>query len=427
MSQKVYDLIIVGAGPAGLMAAIQSYKPSFKILILEKMPKPALKLRISGKGRGNITNSASLDEFISHFGKNGRFLKYSFSEFFNTDLIEFFERLGIQFKLERGGRYFSQNDKAVDLVNALLENVKSLNIQLLTNIDVSSISMNTKNTFSLEINRYFKSNRNNPKKTQLTTKKVIIATGGKSYPKTGSTGTGYKLASKLGHKINPVYPALVPLETKGNTSKKLEGLVLKNVNASVWCENKKIDEQFGEMIFTDFGISGPIILSLSKPVVELQNMNQQVIVSIDLKPALDNKKLDQRLLREINEHGKQNFLTLLKKLLPGKMIPLFSEKLETPGDKKLHQISSEERKKLRKLLKDFQFEVTGHRSFDEAIITAGGVSIKEINPKTMESKLVKGLFFAGEIIDIDADTGGYNLQAAFSTGWIAGNAVKSFL
>ncbi|MFH1903909.1 MAG: NAD(P)/FAD-dependent oxidoreductase [bacterium] len=417
MLQNQYDIVIIGAGPAGLIAAIESCKPSAKILILEKMHNPALKLRISGKGRCNITNDAELEDFISHFGKNGRFLKFAFANFFNTDLIKYFEKLGVQFKLERGGRYFPENDDAGEIANALLNKVKSLNIPISTNSEVINITKLPDKKFTVTVKK-------NTHRIQIKADKVVLATGGKSYPRTGSTGAGFKLASQLGHAITPISPSIVPIETKGSTAKKLQGLSLKNVKAQVWCGNKKVDERFGEMLFTDFGLSGPIILSLSKTVVKLVDDKEKVFISIDLKPALGHKMLERRIIREITEHSKQGFKNLLKKLLPGKLVPVFIEKLKISGEKQLSQINSEERKKLRILLKEFRFEVTGYRSFNHAIVTSGGVCIKEINPQTMESKLVKGLYFAGEIIDVDADTGGFNLQAAFSTGWIAGRAIK---
>ncbi|MCP4669382.1 MAG: NAD(P)/FAD-dependent oxidoreductase [Deltaproteobacteria bacterium] len=417
MLQKRYNIVVIGAGPAGLMAAIESHKSSKSILIIEKMPKPALKLKLSGKGRCNITNDADLKDFISHFGKNGRFLKFAFAEFFNTSLLAYFENLGVQFKLERGGRYFPKNDSAMAIVNALVKKAKSLNIPLSTNLEVIGISKSPDNKFDISINK-------GAQGLQLRADKIVLATGGKSYPKTGSSGAGFRLASQLGHTVTPLSPALVPIKTKGDTAKKLQGLSLRNVKVKVWCNSRKVDERFGEMLFTDFGVSGPIILSLSRTIVRLIHDRQKVFISIDLKPALDHNMVDQRLLREINGHGKQRFKSLLKKLLPRKLVPLFIEKLEISEERLLNQITSKERKKLRMLLKEFQLEVTGHRSFDEAIITAGGISIKEINPQTMESKLVQGLYFAGEIIDIDADTGGFNLQAAFSTGWIAGRAIK---
>jgi predicted Rossmann fold flavoprotein len=420
-----YDIVIIGAGPAGLMAGIESYQPSKKILILEKMPRPALKLRISGKGRCNITNDASLEEFLFHFGKNGRFLKFAFAKFFNADLLQYFEKLGVTFKLEQGGRYFPQNDKALEIVEALLNKVMALKIPLAVNSEVTGISKLPDGKFSLAINKKNLVEGKVSHSIQIQANNVVFATGGKSYPRTGSTGAGYKLAAQFGHTVTPALPALVPIETKGDTAKKLQGLSLKNVKAKIVVNNKKVDERFGEMVFTDFGVSGPIILALSGNAVKLLQEKQKVALSIDLKPAIDHETLDKRLLREINENSRQSFKRLLKKLLPRKLMSVFIEKLKISEKKELNQITIEERKRLRMLLKEFLFEVTGYRSFDEAIVTSGGVSIQEINPQTMESKLVKGLYFAGELIDIDADTGGFNLQAAFSTGWVAGRALQN--
>ncbi|MDP4187953.1 MAG: aminoacetone oxidase family FAD-binding enzyme, partial [Bacteroidota bacterium] len=255
---------------------------------------------------------------------------------------------------------------------------------------------------------------------------VILATGGKSYPATGSTGDGYKLASMMGHTIHEPFPSLVPIETTGYAAQDMQGLSLKNVTATLWSNGKKIAEEFGEMLFTHFGLSGPIILTLSRTCVEEMNKGNKISISIDLKPALDEQKLDARLLRDLNEHGKMMFKTVLQGLLPAKMIPVCAGLVGIPADKPCNQISSAERKKLRYWLKNFTLEISGHRSFAEAIITAGGVDTHQVNPKTMESKFIKGLYFAGELLDLDADTGGYNLQIAFSTGWAAGNAAASF-
>ncbi|MFH1283849.1 MAG: NAD(P)/FAD-dependent oxidoreductase [bacterium] len=419
MLHNHYDIIIIGAGPAGLIAAIESHDPSKKIMILEKMHKPALKLLISGKGRCNITNSVHLQDFISHFGKNGRFLKFAFSEFFNTELLKYFENMGVQFKLERGGRYFSQDDDSAAVSTALLHKIHSLNISLLTQAEVIGITKPADGKFTIKVNS------KNAKHMNFSAGKVVLATGGKSYPQTGSSGTGYRLASELGHTIIPPLPSLTPIETKGNTAHRLEGLSLRNVSVKIWCNNKKADELFGEMVFTGFGVSGPIILTLSRTIIKLVKEKQKVSIGIDLKPALDYEKLDQRLLREINAHGKQSFKSLLKKIMPNKLIPIFIEELRISESKQLCCLSADERKRLKLLAKDFRFEVAGYKYFDHAIITAGGICIQEINPQTMESKLVRGLYFAGEIIDIDADTGGFNLQAAFSTGWIAGRAIRS--
>jgi len=389
------------------------------------MPSPALKLKISGKGRCNITNAADMKDFISHFGKNGRFLRYAFAEFFHADLLRYFEALGVRFKLERGGRYFPEQDKAAEIADALLRKVRALNIPIATRAEVSGMTKMPGKDFAVRIQTgSTRANKHRASRT-LRAGKVILATGGKSYPKTGSTGTGFRLASQLGHTITHLSPSLVPLVTKGDTSKKLKGLSLKNVNVSVWCKGKKMAEQFGEMSFTDFGASGPVVLSLSRTAVPLLEDHRRVSMSIDLKPALTHQKVDRRLLREIEQHSKRNVTYLLKQLLPRQLIPAFMEELHLVEEIPLHQMTAEERKRLRRLLKDFHFEVTGSRPFAEAIITSGGIRIQEIHSHTMESKLVKGLYFGGEMIDVDADTGGFNLQAAFSTGWVAGRSVSS--
>jgi len=419
-----YNTIIIGAGPAGLMAAIESYHPDKTTVVLERTTIPSMKFKMTGKGRCNITNSAPLDEFLTHFGKNHRFLRYAFHEFFNNELLKYFTDLGVQIKLERGGRYFPVSDKAIEVVNAMLEKVKSLNIPLHVGKKVDKIIVQDDGTFKVIVKPVNKSDESIGKTIEYTADVVLIAMGGKSYPRTGSTGMGYKLAKDLGHKIISPTPALVSLVTAGKTAKHLQGLSLKNVQVNVWCENKKSDERFGEMLFTDKGVSGPIILSLSKNIILQLLEDKSVFISIDFKPALDDKQLDARLLREINEHGNQNFSSLLKSLLPRKLISVFVDKLGLDADKLLNQITSNDRKRIRLLLKDFRMEVTGYGSYDEAIVTAGGVSIKDINPKTMESRKVKNLYFAGEIIDIDADTGGYNIQGAFSTGWVAGKSIR---
>ena len=420
MEQKIYNLVVIGAGPAGLMAAIESFHPSFNVLILEKMHMPAIKLRLSGKGRCNITNDASLEEFLKHFGKNSKFLKFAFAEFFNKDLLEYFNKMGVEFKLERGGRWFPQNDKAIDIVNALLDKVKTLQIPIKENTRVVSIKKTEQGHFQIGIRK----KSNSTVSEHIITEKVVVATGGKSYPKTGSTGDGLKWAEILGHKIVALKPSLVPIDTKGSIAKQLEGLSLKNVEVSVWSDNKKVSQQFGEMVFTDSGLSGPVILSLSREIVTLVDARKQPTILIDLKPALEHPKLEQRILREIAEHGKQGFKSLLKRLLPQKLIPVFLEILQVSPDKQLSQINAQERKELRLLLKEFKFEVSGYGSYDQAIVTKGGIRIKDVNPRTMESRLVKNLYFVGEVIDVDADTGGFNLQAAFSTGWIAGRAIR---
>ena len=295
--------------------------------------------------------------------------------------------------------------------------MRSKNIELITKTEVVALEQTSDNDFKITLKN----------EKIINASKVLITTGGKSYPKTGSTGDGFILASQLGHTITTLSPALVPLETKGNVAESLQGLNLKNINAQVICKNKKVTEQFGELLFTDFGVDGPVILKLSAKIVDLLKIEKHVILSIDLKPALDHKKLDRRLLRELSEFSKQNFKTMLKRLLPQKMILVFIDLLEIPEDKQLSQINSDERKRIRMLLKEFKLEISGYKSYDHAVVTAGGISLKEINPQTMESKLVPGLYFAGEVLDLNGETGGFNLQAAFSTDWIAGQSLKKSL
>jgi predicted Rossmann fold flavoprotein len=408
---KNWDVIIIGAGPAGLLAAGRAAETGCKVLILEKMRQEGRKLMITGKGRCNITNSAEIGEFITHVFPKGKFLRNAFSQYFSADIIALLEEQGLDVTLERGGRYFPTNNKAPDVLKAILKWVNQLGVEIYTGYQVEKLIVEDGEIKGLQANgKIFEAN------------KVIIATGGKSYPATGSTGDGYELARRVGHKIKKVIPALVPVETEGQTAKRLQGLNLKNVKAVVWVNGKKYGEAFGEMIFTHFGLSGPIILTLSRIMVtELQNGNK-VEVSIDLKPALDEQKLDRRLLRDLNEHGKKRISNIFRLWLPSSMVPVFIDILELDPDKECHQVSSKERKQIRHLMKNFVLKVSHHRSFKEAIITAGGISTDEIRPKTMESKLIKGLYFAGEVIDLDAETGGYNLQIAYSTGWLAGNS-----
>ncbi|HES59945.1 MAG TPA: NAD(P)/FAD-dependent oxidoreductase [Caldithrix sp.] len=406
-----FDVIIVGAGPAGLLAAGRAAELGGKVLILEKMRLPSRKLLLTGKGRCNITNNAEISECIKHIFPNGRFLRPAFSNYFSNDIIELLNRYGVDTILSRGGRYFPASDKSADVLNALLKWIDELSIEIRCGHRAEKLIIENNIIKGLQANgRVYE------------TKKIILATGGKSYPATGSNGEGYELVRRLGHTIIKPMPALVPLETEGGVAQKLQGLNLKNVKAAVWVNNKKIAEEFGEMLFTHFGLSGPIILTLSRTVVMALQQKNKVEISIDLKPALDETKLDNRLLRDLNEHGKKQIGNVFSFWLPASMIPVFIELLEIDPEKKCHQVSANERRQIRYLLKNLCFKVSHYRSFKEAIITAGGVSIKEISPKTMESKLIKGLYFAGEMIDLDAETGGYNLQIAFSTGWLAGNS-----
>ncbi len=408
---KKYDVIIVGAGASGLLAAGRAAERGAKVLVLEKMRTPGRKLLITGKGRCNITNNASIAEFIKHVYPNGRFLRNAFSRFYSDDILNLLHKYGVETSLERGGRYFPTSNKAKDILTALLKWVGEKNIEILYNQNVQKILIEDKKIKGLLVDG-----------EEVYSQNIILAIGGKSYPATGSDGTGFNLLKGTGHSIIQLRPALVPVETTGDIARKLQGLALKNVKVSVWVNDKKKGEAFGEMLFTHFGLSGPIILTLSRLIVtELQNKNN-IILSIDLKPALDEQKLDKRLIRDLNEQGKKKISNIFRSWLPSSMIPVFINILKLDPEKEGHQINSKERKKIRNLFKRFDIKITNYRSFKEAIITSGGVSTKEINPGTMESKYISGLYFAGEMINMDAETGGYNLQIAFSTGWLAGES-----
>jgi predicted Rossmann fold flavoprotein len=414
-----YDVIIVGAGVAGLIAAGRAGELGANVLVVEKMPRPGIKLLITGKGRCNITNSDNIEDFMKNVHPNGRFLKHALYNFFSKDIIDLLNKYGVETVVERGGRVFPVSNKSVDILNALLSNAKKHGAEFQYESKVSKLLTNQNGVNGVEIIGI-------GQKKQTPAKKVIICTGGKSYPVTGSTGDGYILAKTVGHTIEQSFPALVPIVTKGNLAGQLQGLALKNVNATVWVNGKKQTEAFGEMLFTHFGLSGPIILTLSRFIVkELINKNK-IELSIDLKPALGTSKLDKRLLRDLDEYGKKQIDNIFKLWLPAKLIPVFIKECNIDPTKEGHQITGQERNKIKSLMKDLRFEITGHRPFKEAIITAGGINTKEIEPKTMQSRLVKNLYFAGEVLDVDANTGGYNLQIAYSTGWLAAEScVKS--
>jgi len=420
MSEQIkgntYDLIVVGAGAAGIVAAGRASHQGLRVLMIEKMRRAGRKLLITGKGRCNITHDGTQAVYFENIFPNGRFLKHAFHAFFVQDILQILHDQGVETTTERGSRVFPVSNSSADVVNALLRWMGTKNIRILFESRTTSLLIDNNHIKGVEVM--------GAKGTETyLAPSVMICTGGKSYPATGSTGDGYKLAAQAGHTIADVFPALVPLVTKGDTAEKLQGLGLKNVKASVWVNGKKQREDFGEVMFAHYGLSGPIILTLSRYVVEELGRNHAVEISIDLKPALDEHKLDARLLRDINEHGKKQIENIFKLWLPAKMIPVFLELLELDGDKLCHQMSAKERRKVLLLMKDFRFTITGHPGYKEAIITAGGVRTSEIQSKTMESKLVAGLYFAGEVIDLDANTGGFNLQIAFSTAWLAADSV----
>ena len=419
-TQPLVDVLVIGAGPAGLMAAGQAAAAGARVRVLERMERPARKLRITGKGRCNFTNSAEQAAFLKNFHRGGPFLRSSFARFFNTELIDFLASIGVLSIEERGGRVFPASQKGQDLVDALLRWCRKQGAQLSTGVRAVSLDLADQRVGGV-VFRPAESDDTRDDCRQPA-RSVIITTGGASYPATGSTGDGYRLAASAGHGLHPIAPALVPLETRGETASRLQGLSLLNVRCRILIDDSCAATHFGELLFTHFGVSGPIVLSASDLAVNALQAGKRVRLSLDFKPALDHKQLDQRLQRDLEARGRQQMNNLLRGLLPQKLIPVCLEQTGIPPDRTGNQLTTRERKTLRVWLKDFQLEVSGHRSFEEAIITAGGIPLTEVDPRSMASKLVSGLYFAGEVLDIHADTGGYNLQAAFSTGWMAGRA-----
>lgn len=433
-------VIIIGGGPAGMLAAISAARNGDDVTILEKMNILGRKLLITGKGRCNITSSLDISEFIQNIPGNGRFLYSCFEKFTNKDIIEMLGNNGVKVKEERGNRIFPVSDKSVDVLNALINELKKLKIKIQTNSDVKNILVKEGTVLAVE---YVKDN----KKLVENADKIILATGGKSYQATGSTGDGYEIARKLGHTITKIVPSLVPVvankeksveinnkvvyesefSTSLNLCKNLQGLSLKNVDIKFEDiqKNKVIYQDFGEMIFTHFGVSGPMILSGSAHLLRYKNIDElfkkgKIVLKIDLKPALNEEKLNLRLLRDFDKEKNKIFRNSLSDLLPQKLIEPLIKLSGINPNKKVNEVTKIERVNFIKLLKNLTITVTDFRPINEAIVTSGGVSIKEINPKTMESKIVRGLYFAGEIIDVDAYTGGFNLQIAYSTGFVAG-------
>jgi predicted Rossmann fold flavoprotein len=412
---KQYDVVVVGGGAAGMISALRAAEFGCRVLLVEKNTRPGVKLSITGKGRCNITNTASESAYYKHIHPKGRFLKHAFSRFFSADIIRLLEQLGVETKEERGGRVFPESNQAVQVVKALLAGLKQQKVEILYRTRVTKVLTGENGIRGIQVEQ-------EGKHKEIPAQRVIICTGGKSYPSTGSNGEGFELARDLGHTVNSPKPALVPVETEETIPEMLVDLILKNVTARVWSDDKKIQEAFGEMFFTPYGLSGPIILTLSRFIAEALNSNKQVYVHIDLKPALDDKKLDNRLLRDINRESKKQMVNLFRQWLPSQLIPYFMEKAEIDPKKEANQLDARERKRIRVLMKNLFFTVKRLRPFREAIITAGGVSTLEINSRTLESKLIPNLYFAGEVIELYGDTGGYNLQIAWSTGWLAGES-----
>ena len=433
------NVIVIGGGPAGMMAAIASAENGNNVILLEKKERLGRKLLITGKGRCNITSSLPIEEFIQNIPGNGQFLYSAFKNYTNNDIINFLNEEGLEVKEERGNRIFPVTDKSLDVLKCFTKKFKELNVKIEYNMKVTEIVprdedgklkvkvVKNKENTSGNLNECYTKEKNNIRTFE--TDKVILATGGKSYPLTGSTGDGYELVRKLGHTVTKIRPSLVPLEAfEQNMCKDLQGLSLRNVNIELKNKenNKIIYQDFGEMLFTHFGVSGPTILSCSAHLVRYKNIdellkNKKIVLNIDFKPALSEEKLDDRILRDFVEFKNKQCKNSVDKLLPHKLIPVIIEKSGIKPKKKVNEMNKKERLRLVNLLKNFEVTIRGFRPIDEAIVTSGGINIKEINPKTMESKLVDGLYFAGEIIDVDAYTGGFNLQIAYSTGYTAGN------
>ena len=407
------EVAIVGGGPAGLMAAISAAENGADVLVLEKMPAPGRKILITGKGRCNFTNRCEIADFPKFFPNNGAFLYSALRAFDNQDLIDFLAAHGVPSKVERGGRLFPVSDKAVDVVDALVKTARQAGVRIQTSRPVQSIRVADGRVSGVVAGL-----------ETAPADAVILATGGLSYPGTGSTGDGYRVAKELGHSVTPLAPALVPLEVAESWIGELQGLSLKNVSALVRINGRKVDSDFGELMFTHFGLSGPIILSLSQAASRAlkQTPRPEIVVSVNLKPALTPETLDKRLQRDFTAFARKQFKNSLGELLPAKLIPVVIRLSGIAPEKPVHQISRDERRQLVELLQNLCFTIRGTRPVAEAVVTAGGVAVKEIQPKTMESRLVGGLYFAGEILDVDGYTGGFNLQAAFSTGCVAGRA-----
>ena len=409
-------VIVIGAGPAGIMAAIHASK-KHNVTILDGNDRIGKKLFITGKGRCNVTNSKDISEFFDYIPGNPHFLYSALYSYTNEDTMNFFENVGIKLKVERGGRVFPMSDKSSDIIKGLSIGLKESNVQVKLNSKVTNIIYDANKIVGVEINN----------STKLYGDYFIIATGGASYPLTGSRGEGQKFAKKLGHTIIELKPSLVPIELNEPWLKDLMGLSLKNVEIRMQCGKKTWYEGFGEMLFTHFGVSGPLILSASSfysKNISKRKGDDEVKLFLDLKPALTPEQLDKRLLRDFEEAKNKQFKNALDHLFPAKLIPVMIELSGISPEKKVNEISREERKAFGMLIKALPMTVTGTRSFAEAIITQGGISVKDINPSTMESRLVKHLYFAGEVLDLDAMTGGFNLQIAWSTGHLAGESIQ---
>lgn len=411
-------VIVVGGGAAGMFAAIAAAKNGHQVTLYEKNEKLGKKLFITGKGRCNITNAADMEELFDAVVTNSKFLYSSFYGYTNQNVIDFFEDAGVPVKIERGNRVFPISDHSSDVIRALEREMKKVGVKVCLNTEVKSVEAE-KGKFNKVVLK---------DTTTQAADACIVATGGLSYRSTGSTGDGFRFAENVGHKVTQCFPSLVPMETKEPWICELQGLSLRNVEAKILDGKKELYKDFGEMLFTHFGVSGPLIISASsyvgKKFMDKNGQKKELTLEIDLKPALTEEQLDQRVLRDFEENHNRQFKNAITKLFPTKLIPVMLELGGIDPEKKVNSIEKEERKQFVHLIKHFRMTLTGLRGYLEAIITKGGVNVKEIDPGTMESKLVKGLYFAGEVLDLDALTGGFNLQIAWSTGYAAGNAIQ---
>ena len=411
-------VIVVGGGAAGMFAAIAAAKNGHQVTLYEKNEKLGKKIFITGKGRCNITNAADMEELFDAVVTNSKFLYSSFYGYTNQNVIDFFEDAGVPVKIERGNRVFPISDHSSDVIRALERELKKVGVKVCLDTEVKSVEAE-KGKFNKVVLK---------DTTTQTADACIVATGGLSYRSTGSTGDGFRFAENVGHKVTQCFPSLVPMETKEPWICELQGLSLRNVEAKILDGKKELYKDFGEMLFTHFGVSGPLIISASsyvgKKFMDKNGQKKELTLEIDLKPALTEEQLDQRVLRDFEENHNRQFKNAITKLFPTKLIPVMLELGGIDPEKKVNSIEKEERKQFVHLIKHFRMTLTGLRDYPEAIITKGGVNVKEIDPGTMESKLVKGLYFAGEVLDLDALTGGFNLQIAWSTGYAAGNAIQ---
>lgn len=409
-------VIVIGGGAAGMMASIVAARNGHKVILLEKNEKLGKKVFITGKGRCNFTNAGDEDDVRNSIVTNQKFMYSALNGFSNYDCMGFFDELGLKFKIERGNRCFPESDHSSDVINALAREIKKLGCDVHFNSEVIKVNSENNSFKSVVV-------RENSDEIEITGDSVIIATGGVSYASTGSTGDGFKFARKLGHNVTQLLPALVPLNVKEEWEERLMGLSLKNIEIHIYDEKKELYSEFGEMLFTHFGVSGPVILSASSYLTKILK-DKQLKLSIDLKPALSQEQLDERVLRDFKAEQNRAFKNSLDELLPKKLIPIIVELSDIKPDKKVNEITREERLRLISLLKNFSMTLTGTRGNNEAIITQGGVNVKEINPSTMESKIINNVYFAGEVLDVDALTGGFNLQIAWSSAYAAASHIK---